>query len=238
MTEAEPLRVIVADDQAVIREGVALLLDLIDGVEVVGAARDGEEAVGLVATHEPDVALMDLRMPECDGVEATRRIRAEHPNTQVVVLTTFADDDSILAALQAGARGFLTKDAGIREIEQAVRAAATGQTLLAPEIQQRLLAAASEGALSRSPPAASDPASPDGSPAGVTAELPDSLTPREGEVLALISAGLSNRDIAERLVISEVTVKTHVNRIFAKTGSRDRAQAVGYAYRHGLVSPG
>jgi DNA-binding NarL/FixJ family response regulator len=212
------IRVVVADDQAAVREGLAIMLGLLDDVEVVGEAADGEEALRLVAEHAPDVVLMDLRMPRCDGVEATGRIRAEHPATQVVVLTTYADDEHILAALRAGARGYLTKDSTRVQIAQAVRTAAAGQSVLDPQVQQRLLAAAAGG----------------GTPVA-TAAPPDGLTARELEVLRLIAAGLSNREIAGRLYVGEATVKSHINRLFAKTAVRDRAQAVQYAYRHGLV---
>jgi len=163
--------------------------------------------------------LMDLRMPRLDGVEATRRIREAQPDTEIVVLTTHADDDSILDALRAGARGYLTKDAGIAEISRAVHAAADHHALLDPVVQARLIAAA--GAGSR--------------PAPAPASLPDDLTPREAEVLSLIARGLSNAEIAATLVVSEATVKTHINHLFAKTGARDRAQAVHYAYTHGLA---
>jgi DNA-binding NarL/FixJ family response regulator len=165
---------------------------------------------------------MDLRMPKLDGVAATRQIRSEHPGTEVVVLTTHADDESILGALQAGARGYLTKDAGIAEITRAIQAAAAGQALLDPTVHATLLAAAA------APPrfsAGRGPASP----------LPDELTPREGEVLRLIAQGLSNGEIAATLVVSEATVKTHVNHLFSKIGARDRAQAVHYAYTNGLA---
>ena len=208
-------RVVVADDQTTVREGLVMLLGLLDDVQVVGSAADGVETLRLVERHRPDVVLMDLRMPRCDGVEATRRIRAEHPGVQVVVLTTYADDESIITALRAGARGYLTKDAGRREIGLAIAAAAAGQSLLAPAVQARLLAT------SPPPPAA---------------ELPDGLTPREGEVIALIAAGLSNAQIALELVVSEATVKSHVNHIFAKAGVHDRAQAVHYAYDQGLAT--
>jgi DNA-binding NarL/FixJ family response regulator len=212
------IRVVVADDQTAVREGLALMLSLLDDVEVVGEAADGEAAVELVARHSPDVVLMDLRMPRMDGVAATGAIRAAHPETRVVVLTTFADDEHILTALQAGALGYLTKDAGRVQIAQAVRAAAAGQSVLDPKVQQRLLAAAVQS--SPAPP----PAPADG------------LTARETEVLSLIAAGLSNREIAERLYVTEVTVKSHINRLFAKIGVRDRAQAVRYAYERGLAS--
>jgi DNA-binding NarL/FixJ family response regulator len=217
---SKPVRVLIADDQGLVREGLMTLLAAQEGIDPVATAADGEEAVTLCDRHLPDVVLMDLRMPRLDGVEATRQIRSAHPQIEIVVLTTYADDTSILGALQAGARGYLTKDAGGAEIARAVHAAAAGQTLLDPAVQQRLLSAATAGR--------PDPAAPPES-------LPDELTPREAEVLRLIAAGLSNTEIAGRLVISEATVKTHVNHLFAKTGARDRAQAVHYAYDHGLA---
>jgi DNA-binding NarL/FixJ family response regulator len=214
-----PVRVLVADDQALVREGLMTLLQSVPGIEPVAAAANGEEAVTLSARHRPDVVLMDLRMPMLDGVEATRRIRAAQPQTEIVVLTTHADEASILEALQAGALGYLTKDAGIAEISRAVQAAANHQALLDPLVQSRLLAAASAGARPAPPPAA----------------LPDDLTPREAEVVSLIARGLSNSEIAAALVVSTATVKTHINHVFAKIGARDRAQAVHYAYTHGLA---
>ncbi|MGW4231379.1 response regulator [Streptomyces sp. NPDC004980] len=216
-------RVVVADDQAVVREGIVMLLGLLPGIEVVGAAKDGDEAVALVAERAPDVVLMDLRMPRCDGVEATRRIRRDHPRTQVVVLTTFADDDSLFTALQAGARGYLTKDARGEEIVRAIEAVVSGEAGLSPKVQRRLL----ERVTAQTVPA--------GFP--VPAGLPDGLTPREAEVLVLIAEGLSNAEIARTLHISQATVKTHINNLFAKTGTRDRAQAVRYAYGRGLAQP-
>jgi DNA-binding NarL/FixJ family response regulator len=221
---SEAIRVMVVDDQALVREGLMTLLQVADGIDPVAAAGDGEEAVRLCARHRPDVVLMDLRMPGVDGVEATRQIRAGQPDTEVVVLTTHADETSILDALQAGARGYLTKDAGIAEIARAIQAAAAHQSVLDPVVHGRLLAAATQ--------AARTPASAARSPA----QLPDELTPREAEVLALVARGLSNREIADSLVVSEATVKTHINHIFTKTGVRDRAQAVHYAYTHGLAS--
>ncbi|WP_257584410.1 response regulator transcription factor [Streptomyces sp. TLI_146] len=197
-----------------------MLLGLLPGVEVVGAARDGEEAVALVAEVAPDVVLMDLRMPRCDGAEATRRIRSAYPGTQVVILTTYADDDSLFPALQAGARGYLTKDAGGDEIVRAIQDVLAGQAGLAPSVQRRLLER-----VTAPPPAAAPPV------------LPDGLTGREGEVLGLVAEGLSNPEISRALHISTATVKTHINNIFAKTGARDRAQAVRYAYQHGLTRP-
>ena len=223
MTEnTDAVTVVVADDQSAVREGLVLLLGTLPGIAVIGEAEDGEAAVEAVATKNPQVVLMDLNMPRCDGVEATRRIRASHPRTQVVVLTTYSDDDSIIAALQAGALGYLTKDATRAEIGRAVLAAAAGQAVLDPAVQQRLLSAAV-----RAPAAV--PAGP--------ASGDDDLTPREAEVLRLIAAGKSNREIARALFVSEATVKTHVNRIFAKTGSRDRGQAVHYAYTRGYAAP-
>jgi DNA-binding NarL/FixJ family response regulator len=207
------MRIVVVDDQTAVRDGLVTILELIAGFEVVGAGGDGAEALELVERHAPDVVLMDLRMPRLDGIEATREIRARRPATQVVVLTTYADDDSVLAALAAGAIGFLTKDASRDEIRLALEAAATGHAHLDPAAHSALVGAASTPASSAAPP-------------------PDGLTRRELEVLALIGEGLSNGEIAAQLYLSEATVKTHVNRIFAKTGSRDRAQAVAYAHRH------
>jgi DNA-binding NarL/FixJ family response regulator len=214
------VRVMVVDDQALVREGLMTLLSTTPDINPVASAGDGEEAVTLCARHRPDVVLMDLRMPRLDGVEATRRIRAAQPETEVVVLTTHADEASILDALRAGARGYLTKDAGIAEISRAVHAAADHQTLLDPVVHSQLLAAATAGARPAPPP---------------QANLPDDLTQREAEVLSLIAQGLSNREIASTLVVSEATVKTHINHVFAKIGARDRAQAVHYAYTHGLA---
>ncbi len=217
------VRVLAADDQRVVREGLAMLLGLLPDVEVVGTASDGEEALALADELRPDVILMDLRMPRVDGVEATRRLRASRPEIKVVVLTTYADDRSVIEALRAGALGYLTKDAGAEEIRQALRRVMSGQASLDPAVQLHLVEAIAGGAHG------SDPV---GSPA---AELPDGLTPREAEVLGLIGAGLSNAEIAARLFVSEATVKSHVNHMLPKIGARDRAQAVGYAYRHGLV---
>lgn len=232
-------RVIVADDQSMVREGIVLVLGLLPGIEVVGAARDGEEAIALTAELAPDVVLMDLRMPRCDGVEATRRIRSEHPDTEVVVLTTFDDDDSLFPALRAGARGYLTKDAGGEEIVRAVHDVLDGRAGLAPAVQRRLLEQ-----LMTQP---QGPSRADGRPSEAVQEgwrgpqsgeqQPDGLTERETEVLTLVADGLSNQEIADRLGISTATVKTHINNLFAKTGVRDRVQAVRYAYQHGLVAP-
>jgi DNA-binding NarL/FixJ family response regulator len=204
--------VVLADDQRVVREGLTTLLGLLEGIEVLGAASDGEEAVALVERLRPDVVLMDLRMPRCDGVEATRRLRERAPESKVIVLTTYADDRSVLEALRAGARGFLTKDAGAEEIERAIAAVIRGDAAIDPAVQHHLVEAVA-----------------------ATPELPNGLTPREAEVLALIAEGLTNAEIAARLVVTEATVKSHVNHLFTKTGVRDRAQAVTYAYRNGLA---
>jgi DNA-binding NarL/FixJ family response regulator len=208
-----------ADDQRVVREGLGTLLGLLDGIELVATAADGEEAVALAQRHDPDVVLMDLRMPRCDGIEAIRRLTERGPRPRAIALTTYADDASVLGALRAGARGYLTKDAGAEEIRAAVEAVARGDAALDPAVQHHVVAALSVPA------------------ADVAPELPDGLTPREAEVLGLIAEGLTNAEIADRLVVSAATVKTHVNHIFAKTGARDRAAAVVYAYAHGLADP-
>ena len=206
---AAAIRVLLADDQRVVREGLGTLLGLLDGIELVGTAADGEEAVALAGEHDPDVVLMDLRMPRMDGIEAIRRLQVP-----AIALTTYADDASVLGALRAGARGYLTKDAGAGQILAAGQAVARGEAALDPAVQHHVLAALTE------------PGAP---------ELPDGLTPREVEVLQLIAEGLTNAEIAERLVVSAATVKSHVNHIFAKAGVRDRAQAVVYAYSRGLA---
>jgi DNA-binding NarL/FixJ family response regulator len=207
---SSPLRVLVVDDQQIVRDGLATILDLLADVTVVGTAANGSEALELVARRRPDVVLMDLHMPVLDGVGATRRIVAEHPSCAVLILTTFAEDDDALEALRAGARGVLTKDAGREDISRALHQAAAGHMTLAAPLQARLLAAPER------------------------AELPDGLTAREAEVLGLISAGFTNGEIADRLVVSQTTVKTHINHLFAKIGARDRAAAINYAAEHGL----
>ena len=214
---SDALRVLVVDDQQIVREGLATILDLLSDVTVVGTAADGAQALELVARRRPDVVLMDLHMPVLDGVEATRRIVAEHPASAVLILTTYGEHDDALEALRAGARGVLTKDAGREEISRALHQAAAGHMTLAPPLQARLLAAAA----------------PAPGPARA-AELPDGLTPREAEVLGLIGAGFTNREIATRLVVSEATVKTHINHVFAKIDARDRVAAVNYANQHGF----
>jgi DNA-binding NarL/FixJ family response regulator len=217
---SRPIRVLIADDQRVVREGLTMVLGLLPDVEVVGAASDGIEAVALVDDLHPDVVLMDLRMPRRDGVEATRLLRERAPDTKVVVLTTYSDDRSVLDALRAGARGYLTKDAGGAEIRQALQQVLDDNAVIDPAVQHHLI-----DAITAAPP----------TPARTPARYPADLTRREAEVLSLIATGLSNTEIAGRLVISEGTVKTHINHLLAKIGARDRAQAVAYAYRNGLV---
>ena len=230
MTADQPLRVVIADDQASVREGLVLLLGGLPGIDVVGAAADGEQALELVAEHQPDAILLDLHMPVLDGISATRLLAAEHPGVAIVVLTTYADDTSVLEALRAGARSYLTKDADRTDIARALEAAVGGLTVFDPRVHATLLAAASAGtspaAATGGPPAASGSA-----PGGPTGP-PDGLTQREVEILSLIAQGLTNGEIAERLFLSNHTIKTHINRIFAKTGSRDRVAAIGYAQRH------
>jgi DNA-binding NarL/FixJ family response regulator len=209
------ITVVVADDQRVVREGLTLVLGLLSHVDVVGVASDGAEAVALAVSLRPDVVLMDLRMPRCDGVSATRKIREQAPQVRVIVLTTYSDDRSVLEALRAGARGYLTKDAGGEEIREALERVLDDQAVIDPAVQHHLIDAIA-------------------TPTPV--RLPDGLTPREAEVLSLIAAGLSNVEIAGRLVISEGTVKSHINRLLAKIQARDRAQAIVYAYQHGLAN--
>jgi DNA-binding NarL/FixJ family response regulator len=213
------LRVLVVDDQQLVREGLTALLAMTEGIAVVGSAGDGAQALDLIAEHHPDVVLMDLRMPVLDGVTATARARERFPDVAVVVLTTYADDESIAGALAAGARGYLTKDAGRAEIGMALRAAAAGHSLFDPAVSARLTEAMN---LRVPPPVASD-------------RLPDGLTQREAEVLGQIARGRTNAEIATALFVAETTVKTHINNAFAKIGARNRTEAAGYATRHGLV---
>ena len=210
---APVISVVVADDQTTVRDGLTTVLSLLPDVEVVGEASDGEQAVRLVAETLPDVVLMDLRMPVLDGVAATAEILRSRPETAVLVLTTYSDDASIAGALRAGARGYLTKDAGRAELAAAVRSVAHGQTTLAPAVGARLI----EGL---------GPGGPEGaSPEGLLRRF-DALTRREAEVLALIAAGRSNPEIAAQLFIGASTVKSYVNDIFAKLGVGSRAQAI------------
>jgi DNA-binding NarL/FixJ family response regulator len=219
------VRVLLADDQQLVRQSLATLLGLLGGIELVGTAADGEEALALVAKHAPEVVLMDLNMPRMGGIEATQRLRESHPAVRVIALTTFADDESVIGALRAGAKGYITKDASGEDIRAAILTVAAGEAALDPAVQHHVVAA-----LAKTAPGAGDPSTRQ-------PELPDGLTPREAEVLALIADGYTNHEIAEQLVVSPPTVKSHINHLFAKAGLRDRAQAVRYAYRHGLASP-
>jgi DNA-binding NarL/FixJ family response regulator len=219
MTTTEPdLRIIVADDQNSVREGLVLLLGMMPGIEVVGSAANGQQAIDLVAEHHPDAILLDLHMPVLDGVETAKILTAQHPDVAIVILTTYADDTTVLAALRAGARSYLTKDADRADIARALRGAAGGLSVLDPSVHAMLLAAVG------APTPARDSSRP----------LPDGLTPREAEILGLVAQGMTNPEIAQVLVLSHHTIKTHINRIFAKTGSRDRAAAVQYAQAHEL----
>ena len=227
-----PVRVLLADDQRLVRESLGVLLGLLGGIELVATASDGEEALALVDEHHPQVVLMDIRMPRLDGIEATRRLRERCPEVRVISLTTYADDESVLGALRAGARGYLTKDASGEEIRAAILGVAAGDAALDPAVQHHVVAALAGADSSSSSSSSSSPGA-----AGAAPELPDDLTPREVQVLALIAEGLTNTEIAERLVVSPTTVKSHINHLFAKAGLRDRAQAVTYAYRTGIARP-
>ncbi len=218
------IRVLIADDQTIVRAGFAALLSAQPDIEVIAQAGDGREAVYLAGSHRPDVVLMDIRMPHLDGIDATRRILADPANaaTRVLVLTTFDVDEYVYEALSAGASGFLLKDSTAEDLVAAVRVVASGDALLAPRVTGRLIKEFARQRRTRPRPA----------PGLAT------LTARETEVLGLIAGGLSNSEIAARLVVSEHTVKTHVARVFTKLGLRDRAQAVVLAYESGLVTPG
>jgi DNA-binding NarL/FixJ family response regulator len=217
------IRVLVADDQAIVRDGLVTVLELLPDIEVAGQAADGLEAVALAAELAPDVVLMDLRMPGLDGAAATERVLAQNRDTAVLVLTTYADDASIVSALKAGARGYLTKDAGRAELAAAVRAVASGQTTLAPEVGAKLI-----GSFTAAPPREGPGAAAALDGAKLLERFP-ALTPREAEVLAEIARGRSNPEIAQRFFVSVTTVKTHVNALFAKLGVQTRAQAIALA---------
>jgi DNA-binding NarL/FixJ family response regulator len=213
--------VLLADDQELVRSGFRLILELADGIEVVGEAADGREAVRLAKELQPDVVLMDVRMPELDGIDATRRLRQAGVEARVLVLTTFDLDEYVYGAIRAGASGFLLKDAPREQLVTAVRTVARGESLLAPAITQRLI----ERFVARPPASEVAPA---------IAEL----SARELEVLQLVARGFSNAEIAAELIVAEATVKTHVARILRKLAVRDRVQAVVFAYETGLVRPG
>ena len=215
-----PLRIIVADDQASVREGLVLLLDLLPDIDVVAAAADGQEAIDLCGRHRPDAILLDLHMPEVDGIQATQHLSKHYPDIAIVVLTTYADDDSVLAALKAGARSYLTKDADRVDIAHTLHSSAAGLAVLDPTIQAALVVAATRTQL------------PDTTLSALPEPLPDGLTKREAEILALMTQGRTNPEIAATLYLSPHTVKSHINRIFAKTGSPDRATALRYARDH------
>lgn len=220
------VRVLLADDQRLVRESLGTLLGLLSGIQLVACASDGEEALALTDEHNPDVVLMDLRMPRLDGIQATRHLHERRPDVRVIALTTYADHDSVLGALRAGARGYLTKDASSEEIRAAILTVSAGEAALDRSVHHHVVAAL-VGDSER-------PVDPD---AATGSELPDDLTPREAEVLALIAEGLTNIEIAKRLVVSPTTVKSHINHLFAKAGLRDRTQAVNYAYRNGIATP-
>ena len=216
------IRVLIADDQALVRAGFRALLEAEDDIEVVGDAADGAAAVSLTLTHVPDVVLMDVRMPELDGIEATRRIAADRrlKDVRIVILTTYETDEYVFDGLRAGASGFLVKDTSPTELLHAVRVVANGDALLAPSVTRRLIA----DVVARGP-----------GPEPVVGL--EELTPREREILELVGSGMSNDELADRLTISKATAKTHVSRIMGKLEARDRAQLVVLAYETGLVTP-
>ncbi|MFF7644248.1 response regulator [Streptomyces canus] len=219
------IRVLVADDQMMVREGFSVLLNAMPDIEVVGEAVNGREAVDRVRELAPDVVLMDIRMPELNGIEATREIVASDGTAKVLVLTTFDLDEYVYQALRAGASGFLLKDASARQLAEGVRVVASGEALLAPSVTRRLITEFSR--LSESPRLMASAHTAYGD-----------LTDRETEVLILIAQGLSNQEMADRLLVAESTIKTHVSRILVKLGLRDRTQAAVFAYEARLVTPG
>jgi DNA-binding NarL/FixJ family response regulator len=253
----DPVRVAIVDDQALVRGGLAMLVDSQPDLAVTVQAGDGAEAVARLAEHPVDVVLMDVRMPVMDGIAATRRLLADHPDTRVIVLTTFELDDYVLRAIEAGASGFLLKDARPEQLLDAIRTVRRGDAVISPSMTRRLLShvvplmrSDRAGAQAASAPdAAPAPTAPPGADAAATEaggraevtaaarRLVAALTPREREVLELVSAGLSNAEIADRLFLSETTVKTHVGHILAKLAARDRVQAVVIAFRAGVVPP-
>jgi NarL family two-component system response regulator LiaR len=216
MSKSDPIRVFVADDHAIVRKGIAAVLEIVPDIEVVGEAENGRDAVRQVEALQPDVILMDLVMPEMDGIEAIRRIKERQPGARILVLTTFAGEDQILPAIKAGALGYHLKDSRPQELAQAIRQVHRGESSLHPVIARKVLEELSRP--SSRPP------------------TPDPLTPREVEVLQLVAQGLENWEIAEKLVITEATVRTHVSNITAKLHVASRTQAALYALREGIAS--
>jgi DNA-binding NarL/FixJ family response regulator len=223
VTSAVPIRVFVVDDQALVRAGFRMILEAEPDLVVSGEAADGEEAVARISADLPDVVLMDVRMPGVDGIEATRRLLLEpaHAGVRVIMLTTFDMDEYVYDALRAGASGFVLKDVPPEQLVDGIRAVHTGSSLLSPAITRRMIEARADRTLAGPPP-----------------RVLESLTPREREILGLLGRGLSNAEIAESLVVSETTVKTHVGRVLMKLGLRDRVQAVIFAYESGVVTLG
>lgn len=232
------LQVVIADDQAVVRDGLVMLLGAVDDLDVVGVGADGVEAVALALKHRPDVVLVDLRMPNLDGVAVTTALVAQLPDTAILILTTFADDDAVLPALRAGAHGYLTKDASGEELTAAIRSVAAGETVLDPQVQERLVALLRSG-VDLAPTPTVDPVPPlfarPGQSGEAPAELPDGLTRREVDIVRLIAQGMSNQQIAKQLVVGEATVKTHLNHVLSKVDVDGRAALVAWAWRNGLA---
>lgn len=215
---AEKIKVLVVDDHLIVRQGIRSLLGEVDGIQVVGEASNGDEAISQTASLSPDVILMDLVMPKTDGIEAIRQITAHHPEARILVLSSFATDDRVFPAIKAGALGYLLKDSGLQELLEAIRKTHSGEPALHPDVARKLLKEISDTKPDR--------------------PAPEPLTPRELEVLRLIAAGYSDIEIAERLVIAEVTVRTHISNILAKLHLANRVQATLYALKEGLSSLG
>jgi DNA-binding NarL/FixJ family response regulator len=224
------IRILVADDQAVVRDGLVMLLSAAEGIEVVGVADNGRRAVDLVGDARPTVALLDLRMPELDGAGATAELAARHPEVRVLILTTYADDDAVVPALRAGAAGYLTKDASSEALVGAIRDVAAGRTVLDAEVQHRLVQRLRAEPTAAGPVTPPPPAAPDVD----DEDLPAGLTRREVDVVRSVAEGLNNRQVARRLVVSEATVKTHLNHVLSKLDLPDRSALVAWAWRHGL----
>lgn len=233
---SRPIRVALVDDQELVRTGFRLILESEDDIEVVGEAEDGERGVELIGSERPDVALMDVRMPVLDGVEATRRLAQRSSDTRIIIVTTFDLDEYVFSALQNGASGFLVKDAPADQLIAAVRVVASGEALLSPSITRRLIERFQDRGSSLRADRGVEPWSGPGP--GAATDRFEELTERETEVLVELARGLSNAEIADKLYVSETTVKTHVGRVLAKLAVRDRVQAVVMAYESGIVRPG